>query len=394
MEIKIEKLDNMGRGISYIDGKVIFVPKSLPGDIIEVEVTKETKKFYEGKITKIIKKSNNRIDSVCPYFDICGGCNLLNLKYEDTIKYKETKAKEIFKRFLNIDLNNINVIKSDKTLEYRNKIIIHIKNRIVGLFNEENKVFEINKCLLVSDEINNIINLIKSLKIKNAEILIRKNSDNKIIISINTFEKIDFNKLKIDNVVGIIVNDKVIYGNNYFIEKINDLKFKVSYKSFFQINNSISSKLFNIIEENSNSGTVLDLFCGVGTLGMVASKKAKEVIGIDDQESNIDDANENKILNGINNIKFELGDSSTFINYIEKIDTLILDPPRSGLNKETLSNVIKVLPDKIIYVSCDAFTLVRDLKELLNYYNLNNTYILDMFPYTHHIECLCVLNKC
>lgn len=393
MEIKIEKLDNMGRGIGYINEKVIFIPKSLPGDVIDAKITKESKKYYEGKLIKILNKSDKRIDSSCPYFDICGGCNLLNLKYEDTIEYKETKVKEVFKRFLNIDLNNINAIKSDKNLEYRNKITIHIKGGIVGLFNEKNEIFKIDICLLVSDGINNIINLIKSLNIKNAEILIRENNKNEIIISINSFEQINFDVLKVKKVVGIIVNNVVIYGNDYFVEDVNDLKFKVSYKSFFQINNSMTSKLFNIIEQHSNKGTLLDLFCGVGTLGIAASKKAKEVIGIDDQESNIKDANENKFINGIDNIKFELGDSSTFVNYIEKIDTLILDPPRAGLNKETLDNVINVLPNKIIYVSCDPFTLVRDLKELLNLYNLKETYVLDMFPYTHHVETIVILER-
>lgn len=393
MEIKIEKLDNMGRGLSYINGKVVFVPKTLPGDVIDVELIKESPKYSEGKLIKIIKPSEIRIDSNCPYFNICGGCNLLNLKYEDTIKYKKTKIKEIFKKYLNIKLTSLSTVNSGKKIAYRNKITLHIKNKIVGLYTEDNEIFEMNRCLLVSDKVNNIIKLIKYLEIENGCVLIRESQKNNYVISISSSNDIDVSLLKVDGIIGILVNDKLVYGKDHFIEEINKIKFKVSYKSFFQINSDMTHKLFKIIEENVSNGITIDLFCGVGTLGIVASKNSKKVIGIDNFESNIEDAKENKYINGINNIDFEFGDSSTFTKYTEKSDTLILDPPRAGLNKATLGNIMKVLPNKIIYVSCDPFTLVRDLKELLNEYQMTKTYILDMFPYTHHIETVVILEK-
>lgn len=391
MEIKIEKLDNMGRGISYINGKVVFVPKTLPGDIVDIEITKDSPKYSEGKLKKIIKSSDIRIDSNCPYFDICGGCNLLNLKYEDTIKYKKTKIKEIFKKYLNIKLTGLSAVKSNNKTAYRNKITLHIKDKVVGLCGEDNEVFEMNNCLLVSNKVNNIIKLIKYLEIENGSVLIRESQTGNFVISISSSNDIDVSILKVDGIIGILVNDKLVYGKDHFIEKINGFKFKVSYKSFFQINSDITHKLFKIISDNIDGGKTLDLFCGVGTLGMVASNNSKKVIGIDNYASNVEDARENKDINGINNIEFELGDSSVFTNYIEKVDTIILDPPRAGLNKETINNIKKALPNKIIYVSCDPFTLVRDLKELFNEYKMTKTYILDMFPYTHHIETVVIL---
>ena len=243
--------------------------------------------------------------------------------------------------------------------------------------------------------------MIKSLNIINGKVLLRVNYLNEILISIETEEVITLNKIN-SNIKGIILNNKVIYGQDYFIDNVNDLKFKVSYNSFFQVNKDINSKLFNIINENINKDdNLLDLYCGVGTLGINASLKAKKVIGIDNFENNIKDANENKLLNDIKNIEFICGDASVFSKHIDKnIDTIIVDPPRNGLNKFTIKNIIEYKPNKIIYVSCDPFTLVRDLKELIGFYGkkiplygINKYYLLDMFPFTHHVESLIILER-
>lgn len=392
MEILIEKLDNEGNGLSHIDGKIIFIPKCLEGELVDIDIIKETKKYYIGKLNKIIVPSSKRINSPCKYFDKCNGCNLLNLNYEDTINYKENKIKEVFKKYLNFDLN-VNVIRCDNHYNYRNKVLLHIKNKSIGYVNENN-IINIDECKIINIFLNDTIKFIKSLNIINGKVLLRVNYLNEILISIEAEEDITLNEIN-SNIKGIILNNKVIYGQNYFIDNINNLKFKISYNSFFQINKEINNKLFNIINENINKDdNLLDLYCGVGTLGINASLKAKKVIGIDNFENNIKDANENKLLNDIKNIEFIYGDASIFPKYIDKnIDTIIVDPPRNGLNKFTLKNIIDYKPNKIIYVSCDPFTLVRDLKELMSVYDINKYYLLDMFPFTHHVESFVVLER-
>ena len=392
MEILIEKLDNEGNGLSHINDKIIFVPKCLEGEIVDIDIVKETKKYYIGKLNKVIISSKKRINSACPYFNKCGGCNLLNLSYEDSLEYKQNKIKEIFKKYLNYNID-VNIIESDDKLNYRNKLILHINDGKFGLIDEENNIIDIDKCIISNEMINNSFDFIKSLNLKNAKVLIRNNYLNEIIISIDTDENVILNNIN-DNIKGIIINNELKYGNDYFIELINNLKFKVSYNSFFQTNRNINSKLFSIINNNINkSNMVLDLYCGVGTLSINASNKANMVIGIDNLKSNIDDANYNKKLNSIENIKFICGDASIFTNYIDNIDTIIVDPPRNGLNKNTIKNILDYKANKLIYVSCDPFTLMRDLKELISIYNIKKYYLLDMFPHTHHVESIVILER-
>lgn len=390
MEILIEKLDNEGNGLSHINDKIIFIPKCLEGELVDIDIVKETKKYYIGKLNKIIIPSKKRINSPCKYFDKCNGCNLLNLNYEDTIDYKENKIKEIFKKYLNYNLD-VKVIKCDNHYNYRNKVLLHIKNKVLGFVNENN-IINIDECKIINTTLNDVIEFIKSLNIINGKVLLRVNYLNEILISIETEEDITLNKIN-SNIKGIVLNNKVIYGQDYFIDTVDQLKFKISYNSFFQINKEINNKLFSIINDNINDkDNVLDLYCGVGTIGINASFKASSVVGIDNFENNIKDANENKKINNIKNIEFIYGDASIFPKYINKrINAIIVDPPRNGLNKLTLKNILDYKPSKIIYVSCDPFTLVRDLKELIKVYNIKKYYLLDMFPFTHHIESLMVL---
>ena len=390
MEIKIEKLDNKGRGIGYVDGKIIFIPKALLNEIVDVKITANNKKYYEGEITEIITTSPERKESKCKYFDKCGGCNLLNLDYDRTLSYKESKIKEIFLKFLNIELNDITLINGENNVAYRNKITLHIENSVVGLISENNNILKINKCLMISDGMNEILLYVKSLNIKNGKVLLRENNKKEILISIMTEDKVILNIIP-SRIKGIIFNDKVLYGKTTFIEEVEGYKFQVSYNSFFQINRKMTSKLFQIINDNIEGENVLDLYCGVGTLGISVAKKSKKVIGIDNLKSNIEDALYNKRINKIKNIDFILGDASVFKNETFKIDTVIVDPPRSGLNEYTLDGLLKNIPSKILYVSCNPFTLARDLKRLLDRYELKKYYLLDMFPWTHHIESVCVL---
>ena len=235
------------------------------------------------------------------------------------------------------------------------------------------------------------------LNVNNGEIVIRSNYNEEILLSINTEDEI-LNIDKLVNkykIVGIIKNDKCIYGENYFIDKINNYLFKVSYNSFFQVNPYICSKLFNLIENNTKeSNNVLDMYCGVGTLSLVSSTNAEKVVGVEILENAIKDANLNKSLNNKNNVEFICSDTKKIIGKITgDFDTIILDPPRSGVSKKVIDKIIDVKTDKIIYVSCNPITLVRDLNLFQDDYVIKEMQLLDMFPNTEHVETFVVLEK-
>ena len=395
--MKIERFDDLGRGISYINNKVTFIDKVVPEDIVEVELTKEKKKYNEAKLIKIIKPSPLRIDAKCPYFSKCGGCQFQNITYENTIKYKKEKIVNIFsKHKISIFPE---VITNISPYNYRNKITLKVNNYKIGFYiNKTHNLVEINKCLLANPAINASIPLIKRFNICNGEVTIRCNQNAEILIVINSQDNlnIDTNYLKSQiKLVGIVVNNKTYYGENSLFERMNNLLFKISYDSFFQVNPFIASQLFQIIGDNiDSSDKVLDLYCGVGTLSLMAAKKAQKVLGIEVVPNAIINALFNARVNDLNNTQFVINDASTAISKIKPdFNKIIVDPPRSGLTKNIIDVLLKIKPDAIIYVSCDPQTLVRDFTLLSSIYEIKKSYILDMFSYTYHIETILILIK-
>ena len=385
MNIEIIKFDNLGRGIGYIDNKIIFIPKSVPGDIVNIEIIKNNSKYLEGKITEIIKPSKKRIEAICPLFNQCGGCDLLNITLSDSLEYKLRKINEILRKN-NINYNVEEIIKSDKQYNYRNKVSLKVNNNKIGYYESKtHKLIEIEKCFLLNDEINRLIKNLDVLKIKNGNLIIRTNYHDELLLIIETNDKIeDFRELiEKFKISGIIVNKKVVYGSDYIID------------SFFQINPYICSKLFDLIKENTfNSKNILDLYCGVGTLSINASENNTKVMGVEIVKDAIDNAIFNAKLNNVNNMKFICSDTKNIIDKITKdFDTVILDPPRSGVDILVLNRIIKEGITKIIYVSCDENTLVRDLNILLQDYNIKEFKLLDMFVNTEHVESFVVLQK-
>ena len=397
MQVKIERFDDLGRGIGYINNKVTFIDKVVPEDIVEVELTKEKKKYNEAKLIKIIKPSPLRIDAKCPYFSKCGGCQFQNITYENTIKYKKEKIVNIFsKHKISIFPE---VITNISPYNYRNKITLKVNNYKIGFYiNKTHNLVEINKCLLANPAINASIPLIKRFNICNGEVTIRCNQNAEILIVINSQDNlnIDTNYLKSKiKLVGIVVNNKTYYGENSLFERMNNLLFKISYDSFFQVNPFIASQLFQIIGDNiDSSDKVLDLYCGVGTLSLMAAKKAQKVLGIEVVPNAIINALFNARINDLNNTQFVINDASTAISKIKPdFNKIIVDPPRSGLTKNIIDVLLKIKPDAIIYVSCDPQTLVRDFTLLSSIYDIKKSYILDMFSYTYHIETILILIK-
>ena len=399
-KVLIEKLDDYGRGITHINNKVVFVENALPHEEVEIQITSDHKKYDEAKVMKYVKKSKDRIESICPHFNECGGCNLLHLSYEDTLLFKREKIKSLLEKAKIEYKKEIEIIKNDNPFYYRNKISMKIENGKIGFYKDNtHELVEIKKCFLAKEPINEVIKNYKLLNLLNASLTVRCNNNNEILLIIESEEKnynIELAKLKEKiKLVGIVYNNKTIYGDNFLYERINNQLFKVSYDSFFQINNYVASKLFNLIKNNiSENSIVLDLYSGVGTLGISASSSSKEVYSMEIVKNAVLNGITNAKLNKINNMKFLLGDVSKTISKLNiYFDTLIIDPPRKGLDKNSKNFILQKLPQKIIYVSCDPHTLMRDLKELEKEYEIVELKILDMFSYTYHTECCVKLSR-
>lgn len=395
MEVKIEKLDDFGRGICYIDNKVTFVPNTIPNDLVEIKITKEFKNYNEGKLINILIPSKKRIEPKCPYFSKCGGCVLQNMNYKDTLEYKKQKVINIFKKN-KLEINPI-VIENANYYNYRNKISLKVIDKKIGYYEpKSHSIVEIDSCLVASNSINKTIQLIKKMNIINGLVTIRCNKNDEILIIINSKDKlnIDVDSIK-ENIklVGIVINNKLFYSEAFLYENINEMFYKISYDSFFQVNPYIASKIFDIIKENINSNeTVLDIYSGVGTLSLTASTVAKKVIGIEIVENAVLNAIHNAKINKINNVDFLLNDATKAITKLNLFfDKVIVDPPRAGLTKTVIDTIKKIKPKEIIYVSCDPQTLVRDIKLLSDLYIINKFYIADMFSFSYHVESVCIL---
>ena len=393
MEAKIERFDHEGAGIALINDKVTFIPKTIPGDIVDIRVTENKKNYQRGKLKKLIKPSNERVEAKCPYYAKCGGCHLQNLTYQDTLNYKINNVKNILSK-VNKDID-LTIISNSCEFNYRNKIELKIKDGKLGFYEKAtNDIVEIDNCLITDAAINNILPSFKETNIHNAEVTIRINTSKDILIIINSQEKIAYEKLIKENVKGIIINKKLVYGQNYLLDKINDIEYQIYYDAFFQVNPYVASKLFNIVADNINENDyVLDLFSGVGTLSLTAAQKAKNVLGIEIVHNAVVSAKNNALKNNINNVTFIEDDVFKKIKDVpNKYNTWCVDPPRKGLDKETIKTITKYKPTKIIYVSCNIHSLVRDLLLIKDLYKIEKFYVLDMFSYTYHAECVCILN--
>ena len=389
MEIKIVNMDHNGNGIGKIDEKIVFVPKTITGDICDIDIYKHYKKYDIGKVSKIISESDNHVKSICPYFNVCGGCNISNLSYEDQINFKVDKVKNIFKKYLDKDIKP-QVISSVTEYQYRNKITYH-KNNSLGLVGEFGGVIDIDKCLLVSNGVNELYELIRKEDLSLVKLITIKECDNGLILIVDG--KINTSKLT-DKCISVYINNKCIYKKEDGYITIGNLKYKVSPNSFFQINTSNISRLYDEIVrygDFTKNDKVIDLYCGVGSISLYIARFVKEVLGIEIVDDAIKDAKENAKINGMDNTRFICGDVSKLIDDNINGDILIVDPPRVGLDGHTIDVINNKKIEKVIYVSCNPMTLVRDLK-LLDNYELKEISVVDMFPQTHHTECVCLLS--
>ncbi|MBR2997528.1 MAG: 23S rRNA (uracil(1939)-C(5))-methyltransferase RlmD [Bacilli bacterium] len=401
LEAKIIRLNNEGLGVALINKFVVFVKNALVDELVKIKITEVNDNYAKGEVINYIKTSSDRVIPLCPFYEKCGGCNLMHMNYESQINFKKDKVKSIFKKISNIDIDIKDII-YDKEYNYRNKVTLKVKNDKIGLYREKtNDIINVDKCLLLDNKINDeLIKLelfIHRYKNNNiSEIMIRVIND-KIMLSLDTINKEVRDSFinNFDHVESIYINNKLVYGNEFLKENINDLEFNISPKSFFQVNKNIMTKMYNKAISYIKGGTTLDLYSGTGTLSMLASISSKEVIGIEVVKDAVKDANNNIELNNIKNVSFICDKVENKIEDLKnkKIDNIIMDPPRSGSDKKSLNSIIEIEPKQIIYISCNPVTLARDYNTLREKYNIKEITLFDMFPNTYHVECVLVLSR-
>ena len=454
--IELTDAGSLGKSISKKEGeKIIFTKNGVPGDIVDIRVRKKRKSYLEGDIIKYHKYSPKRTDPKCSHFELCGGCSWQNMDYEEQLIYKDKEVNENLSRIGKIgSYKKLPIIKSDKRYYYRNKMEFSFSNsrwitekeirEKVDILDKNalgfhksgmwSKVVDIDKCYLQTNISNKIRNYTKrkalelnleffDLKNQNGDIrnlMIRTTTTNEIMVLIqfykyskNAENLLELIKNEFDEITSImyVINSKpndTIYdleihcfsGKNYLTEKIGELLFEISAKSFFQTNSYQTNKLYKIVKSFANlkgNEIVYDLYSGIGTISLFLSKEAKKIIGIETVKDAVQAAKSNSRLNNISNCKFIHGEVKDIIanpiRGIKKPDIIIVDPPRNGLEKSVIKSIIKLSPDKIIYVSCNSSTQARDIYELRDFYNLKITQAIDMFPQTYHVENVVLLEK-
>jgi len=450
IELSITDLAFGGRGISKLDDLVFFVKDAIPNQKVIAKISKIKKKYVEAYKIKILKKSKDQVDPVCEHFDWCGGCTTQQLDYQQQLHYKQKQISDILNKIAgtkDVDINPI--IDCKQTFFYRNKMEYTFSGNpwfiedesyddvIVGLHVPKrfDKILNINKCHINYEVFNQIINIAK--EVSNNEKMVPYDvvkhtgylrylvlragvQTNEFMINFvtSTFNKRFMNSFLekildvLPNVTSVINtinaeknntakgNPKTIFGSSYINEKIGDYTFKISANSFFQTNSYQVKTLYDYILKTSDfkkSDIVYDLYCGTGTIGIYIAQFVKKVYGIEIVEDAINDAHINAEINNIENINFYCGDLKDILNSdaldnIEKPTTVIVDPPRPGLHPNTVKNLIRLAPKKIIYVSCNPATMARDIEMLIrDNYSIKNLQPVDMFPHTPHIECVTTL---
>ena len=407
-ETDILSLENMGSGVAKINGMVVFIPKALVGEKVRIRITEIKKKFARGKIIEILEPSKKRIESKCPYYEECGGCNLRHQTLEENLKFKKEKVENALIRIGKINAKVSDTVPSRLENNYRNKASFKVEDNRIGFYGEGTyQLIDIENCMLLDNQINNVLYVIREYinRYQNnlTNITVKYgNADDDILIDIVSTNENDINILNwlntnIKNLKTVIFNDRVVFGNGYINQISNGLMFNCSAKSFFQVNSMQAEELYDIaIKEAklSKKDTVLDLYCGTGTITSIIAGYVKKVIGIEIVKDAIIDANQNTKINNINNIKFICGDAAKEISKIdEKIDIIFVDPPRSGVDRKAIAIMKNLNPKKIIYISCNPVTMARDLSYLENMYEVKKVIPVDMFPNTSHVECVCVLHR-
>ena len=442
IEIEITGITTEGSGVGHYDGIAVFVPNTATGDVIDCHIIKTKKNYAVGKIKSIIKASKSRIIPDCEVFSRCGGCAFRHINYTAECEMKKQRVVDAFARLSHIEISPEEIIKSGRENRYRNKAQYPVRlenGKInIGFFAQNShRVIDCDDCMLQPKEFGKIVAVFRNwieknnISVYNEEthkgllrhIYIRKAFvTNQVMVCAvinghNLPKKDDLivSLLKCaDNIASITVNENTndsnvilgkkcytIWGSDFIEDILCGVKVRISPLSFYQVNRDQAENLYNKACEYaqlSENDTLLDLYCGAGTIGLSMAKKVKKLIGVEIIPEAIEDAKINAELNGIDNAEFICGDAPEAAKILAergiKPDVIIVDPPRKGCAADLLDTIDGMNPKRLVYISCDPATLARDcaiLKE--KGFEVQKVTPVDMFPKTSHIECVCVLSR-
>jgi 23S rRNA (uracil1939-C5)-methyltransferase len=444
-----------GKALARHDGKVIFVQGAVPGDTANLQITKSKKDWAEAYVTSFVSFSDERTDPFCKHFGTCGGCKWQMLPYEKQLQYKQQEAEQNLKRIGHIELPEIlPIVGADETIHYRNKLEFTFSNKrylqkeeignpeITGHENALgyhvprlfDKVLEIEECFLMDDVNNALRNGLRRFAKENdlsfydirkhtgwlRNLIVRFTTTGELMVNLcinyddepMRIKLLDFLLQEVPSITTLLytINPKfndtiydlqpqVYFGNGYITEKLEDFSFIISPKSFFQTNTKQAEKLYRITREFAGltgNEIVYDLYCGTGSIGIFLSKGAKKIIGVEAIEEAIEDAKKNAAANNIHHAEFFAGDvikicNDAFFETHGRPDVIITDPPRAGMHEKLVHKLLDIAAPTIVYVSCNTATQARDLLLLSQKYRVEKVQPVDMFPHTHHIECVVLL---
>lgn len=456
-KVEITKLAAEGKAIAKINDKVVFITQTIPGDIVDVQVIKKRKSFMEAVPVKFHKYSDMRIDAFCEHFGACGGCKWQNLPYEEQLKYKHQQVIDNLERIAKVELPAIDyILPSEKTTFYRNKLEYTFsnkrwltkdeintednldKNNALGFHAPKvwDKIVNINKCHLQKEPSNSIRLELKKYADENnvsyfdlrkqegllRNVIIRTSTTNELMVIVvfyyddtkiindllnhlsNKFPEITSLMYIVNSKGNDSITDqevKLFKGNDYIFEQMEDLRFKIGPKSFYQTNSEQAYNLYcksRDFAELTGNEIVYDLYTGTGTIANFVAKKANKVIGVEYVPEAIEDAKENSKINNITNTNFFAGDmkdilTPSFIKEHGHPDIIITDPPRAGMHKDVIDTILNANPQKIVYVSCNPGTQARDINLLDINYKVIKVQPVDMFPHTYHVENIVLLER-
>lgn len=430
-----------GEGIAKIDNFTIFIEGAIKGEKCKILIVKVTTSHAFGKLIEILEQSKYRVEIDCSTYKRCGGCNLRHIDYEETLNIKQNTVQNLVNKTLNNKINVNMTIGMGNPYNYRNKaqypVGLDKNNRpVIGVYAKRtHEIITMRNCMIqnpLSEKIANFVfhffmqnnipiynekngkGLLRHIVIKvgsrtheimcilvlNGKELKREKQLVKLLIKEFPEVKTVVKNINVKNTNVILGNEnEVIYGDGYIYDKLGDYTFKISPMSFYQINPVQTEVLYNTAIEMaklSKNETLFDLYCGIGTIGIFASPYVKKVYGIEIVKQAIEDAKENASINDIRNIEFFAGDVEKVFEAVlrknsDKPDVIFVDPPRKGLDRHTIENILNVKPNKIIYISCNPASFVRDLKLFEEKYDVKEIQTVDMFPFTSHVETVSVL---
>lgn len=456
----VEVLDAGAKGVCVAkapDGKVIFIPNVVPGDVVDVQTVKKRKAYYEGRATQIHKFSEHRVEPVCEHFGSCGGCKWQNMSYNQQLVYKQQEVYNHLKRIGKIELPEFEpILGSKEQFFYRNKMEFSFSNarwltpeeiQSGEELGKENalgfhipkmwdKILDIKKCWLQGDPSNDIRNEIRAFANQHQmeffnprensgflrTLMIRTASTGEIMVLIQFFKEdkaqrellLNFILERFPMITSLqyVINEKLndtiydqevicYHGRDYILEEMEGLQFRVNAKSFYQTNSEQAYELYSITRDFAGltgEELVYDLYTGTGTIAQFVSRKAKKVIGVEAVPEAIADAKINADHNKITNCEFFVGDmknvfNDEFIDTHGQPDVIITDPPRDGMHKDVVEQILKIAPKRVVYVSCNSATQARDLALMDETYKVVKVRPVDMFPQTHHVENVVLLEK-